>query len=1049
MASSFRSEEYLLLPLSPVYNKSQAKFIDPGEKNMHECNGPNHQHPQQRGVTTSSGLAALVASLMVVYLIITCARTLSSAGVTGVRLRYLASGSRDGEEDACLPWLSQEEEEGVHSGVSEGGMAAAAAAAAAAEGGTAAAAAAAAAIPPSPAGAAAAAAAAAPLVPLSDDGSTRYLPPLLEERIEATLRLLKEPIFFLQRLIRINAPKANLAICRTLCRLVALELSAFALVPARLQALRTSVAEAYADLLQQVLTTGHTQKKAKDLGWDTYLLTLQSLLRKLGETPVPTERLLPLKYLSMMYTQQQASHWQYSAIIKILRQMTQVKENDPFEGAQNDIYILHQGLHELYRVRQSQILSRLSWSYWLNHQQIQNFPWFLFSKKCKDEARKVRTGELPVLIAALTDGLRKHGIDPPSHLAPLYGPSEEAVQQELRQQWQQAMPPRLQRKRLEGEIGDPMQQEHELLRQQQEWQGQQQVERWQQQQQQQEQEEQQEAAKWLDEPSVRERRHSGSSEHWFLIQLQEELEKEVYETVGPEWWQQQQQQQEEGLQGWEQHEAHETQQADLRQQQWLQQQQWQQQQWLQQEEAEEELQHWQQKSEAHGKHGSDWWQQQEHQQQQPQQQEMWQQQQEVWQQQRGGYETEGPDWWQQQQEDEGERQRQWRQQQQEESQQGHQQQGWQQQQQVEERPYARPVGRPRLSAFVRLGQPQQQQQHAEQQEQQQEALGAGVLSFRQQQQQQQQQQQASSEVSLRHWKPSAFAIHLYKLQWEEHLQRQQQLQQQQQETAEREAADDWQQEQQREQALAFTAWSPEDSPGSSAIQLQQPQQHQQQHQQQQQLQQLLLRQQLQQQLQQHHQQQQLQQQLQQQFQQQQLQQQQLQQQLQQLQLQQHLQQLQLQQHMQQLQLQQHMQQHLQQQQQQEEEEEGFRGIQGQEGNMQHPGRYELSPHAPVFYPSRQLGREAFRGAPPYGHPPQPEASPQPHPASCDPPPPSGAPATIAATADGAAGSVVPAAAAADPSSADAAAAAASAASVAAATGDQGARVPPGSAGQKH
>ncbi|KAL8427242.1 hypothetical protein ACSSS7_007803 [Eimeria intestinalis] len=324
--------------------------------------GHRHAHKTLAG---TSILALVLAALALTYLLVTCMRHLSKGlTLSSQQPRVLASNFPSEDEDVCHEPEGDAKQE-TEPADTEGSE-------------------------PKGAGA----------VPLPGDlrahgpatgapaGRTRrVLSASVQTRVGRTLRLLERPATLLTPLIPLLRPDHCLGTVRTLCKIVALELSAFSTIPACLQPLRQQVAQVYSNLIEQVLRTEPIAAEAARLGWDVALRALRELLQRLAQVPPETERLPGRYYSTIVQNQRRVCHWMFSQVLNVLQVISFIKTQDPSPKSNEAVFMQRGVLHSLFLARRQQILRSVTLTHWLERQQRDLGVFFVYGSADLDYAR--------------------------------------------------------------------------------------------------------------------------------------------------------------------------------------------------------------------------------------------------------------------------------------------------------------------------------------------------------------------------------------------------------------------------------------------------------------------------------------------------------------------------------------------------------------------------------------------------------------------------------------------------------------------------------------
>ncbi|KAL8424966.1 hypothetical protein ACSSS7_008419 [Eimeria intestinalis] len=368
-----------------------------------------HRHAHKT-LTGTGALALVLAALALTYLLVTCMRHLSKGlTLSSQQSRVLASDFSGENEGACQEPASDEEQE-TEPADTEG-------------------------LEPEGAGV-------APLpedlgahgpAPAAPAGRTRrVLPGSVKKSVGRTLLLLGQPTTILTPLIPLLRPDHCLGTVRTLCKIVALELSAFATVPSFLQPLRRQVAQVYSDLIERVLTTEPTAGEAVRLGWDGSLRSLQLLLQRLAQVPPETETLPVKSYKMMMENQRRLCHWMCSQVLNALQVIQFIKTQDPSPHSDDTVFMQCGVLDSLFLARRQQVLRGLTLMHWLERQQRDLGLHLTYDLAAVAQARQSPAHKMKDKLDEIRSAVLAAGGQPASqlaHLPPLSGEQQQPQQQ--------------------------------------------------------------------------------------------------------------------------------------------------------------------------------------------------------------------------------------------------------------------------------------------------------------------------------------------------------------------------------------------------------------------------------------------------------------------------------------------------------------------------------------------------------------------------------------------------------------------------------------------
>ncbi|KAL8445013.1 hypothetical protein Emag_005247 [Eimeria magna] len=372
-----------------------------------------HQQPRRALGDVGSALAFLVAALALTYLLINCMRHLSkNVRLSSHQVRLLASNfPSEGEDGYRCPAPSGNEGQQSSTSIAEGdtGLAEPAEAAAAAqlqEMGD-------------------------PAPPLADPPvqTRRHLPHATRILVEKTLLLLKQPAAVVSPILPLMKPEHCLSLIKTLCRIVAAELSAFSTVPPSLQPLRRQAAAAYIDLIDLALSTGATAYVAHHMGWLRDMWIMQRLLQRLAETPPETESTPMQYYLTIMECQQRVSYWMISQVLHATHSVARSVTAGYTVDSKKATFRQLQVLSALCVTRLHQIINSGATRYWIQRQQRLLKTTLVYSARDLSNAISQNPGTTSDRLNAITTAVLAAGGVPTSEWAPLPLTSLEQQQQ--------------------------------------------------------------------------------------------------------------------------------------------------------------------------------------------------------------------------------------------------------------------------------------------------------------------------------------------------------------------------------------------------------------------------------------------------------------------------------------------------------------------------------------------------------------------------------------------------------------------------------------------
>ncbi|KAL8445008.1 hypothetical protein Emag_005242 [Eimeria magna] len=382
MAAKFEGEHSLELPSGPsgpLLSTASRSLPHPKKRSatpQYVALFSKQRHAKQKALAASGVLAVILASLALVYLTLMCLRHMSGAHeVNGHRLRFLASSSPPDDSESCLASLAEgeEQEQGEEGGaaVQEG-------------------------------------ASEAPTPEVVTGHNWRGLPPAVEEQVRDSLALLAEPLIIMRRLLPVLRPTHAMSLTWVLGRMVCLELSAFALAPASLELLKAEIARAYAEFIEELLTTGDFARQAEARVWENELRIVQVMVTRLAWSPRAPQRLAPGTYISFMIIQRQLCRLQYSMVLQLLERVEALKAADSSLESDDHVFFQMQPLNELYRSRLLQILHRASSRFWIAYQQTKVFPSYFFDAEIEKSAREAQLGTIRAQREALVSAVLKY-----------------------------------------------------------------------------------------------------------------------------------------------------------------------------------------------------------------------------------------------------------------------------------------------------------------------------------------------------------------------------------------------------------------------------------------------------------------------------------------------------------------------------------------------------------------------------------------------------------------------------------------------------------------
>ncbi|KAL8448121.1 hypothetical protein Emed_003991 [Eimeria media] len=269
--------------------------------------------------------------------------------------------------------------------------------------------------------------AAAPPIPQVQ--SRRRLPPATQIIVEKTLRLLQQPAAVVTPTLPLMSPDQRLPLVKTLCKIVAAELSAFCTVPPALQPLRQEVAAAYIALIDEVLAIESTARGARQMELRGELRTMQLLLQRLAEPPPETEKLPTHFYATIMDCQQRVCHWVASQVLHVLHNLAGVlTPGHPPDSTRTTAHHVHI-LNAICRARVYQVINSPTTRYWVQKQQRLLKTTVGFSPRDITKAISLNPGSTQDRVDAVTNAVVAARGNPTTVWAPLPLTSEEQQQQ--------------------------------------------------------------------------------------------------------------------------------------------------------------------------------------------------------------------------------------------------------------------------------------------------------------------------------------------------------------------------------------------------------------------------------------------------------------------------------------------------------------------------------------------------------------------------------------------------------------------------------------------
>ncbi|KAL8439793.1 hypothetical protein Efla_006707 [Eimeria flavescens] len=401
-------------------------------------------------------LAALVVSLSVVYLLLTCMRHLfSSFKLNGPQQRLLASNFPSEEAEGCsLPEGGGEETDPPESEEEEGAVGGAPGAPAAEQE-----------VEGAAGGGRAAAAGGGGEEELegASGGAAphrafRVLPAELHAAAEEALQLIEQTVATFRDVMRYLTPVHALANAMTLGRIIAFEASAFATLPAALQPARARAVQACVDVIDELLSNERTASQANERNWRPYLLTVRTLLERVAAAPPTTGKVSPYIYRKVHSKNIQLSSWALGNAMQAFNYMGQISRPRRTPTSNNEVFAQIQMLNALQQARRDQILKHALLRFWIDLQQSKVSSGFAYNKITLQRATTAKLGTLEDQMDQINQIVLAHN----GQLAALPAPVQRVRQYQQQQQQQYLQQQQLQQQQEHLQQQQLQQQQHQL-----------------------------------------------------------------------------------------------------------------------------------------------------------------------------------------------------------------------------------------------------------------------------------------------------------------------------------------------------------------------------------------------------------------------------------------------------------------------------------------------------------------------------------------------------------------------------------------------------------
>ncbi|KAL8452375.1 hypothetical protein Emed_001380 [Eimeria media] len=226
----------------------------------------------------------------------------------------------------------------------------------------------------------------------------RQMPPLWEGRFSSLLHTMQTAAVACSQILPSLFPQQAVMIVKHLSMITALQLTALAYLPDRLQPGREAVGAAYRTLIQELLGNPATLQAATLMNEETTLQSLHQLLRIVSRAWPPTE-VLPLhKYQTKMIVQQNTCSYTYQQVMHMLKEMLLVQQSPGALMPRADVLV--RALPVMFQVLKYQLLCELA----LRHPLISSHKGIIgYSLFTQEELYETSHGRKPRLLKVLAD----------------------------------------------------------------------------------------------------------------------------------------------------------------------------------------------------------------------------------------------------------------------------------------------------------------------------------------------------------------------------------------------------------------------------------------------------------------------------------------------------------------------------------------------------------------------------------------------------------------------------------------------------------------------
>ncbi|KAL8455689.1 hypothetical protein Emag_000511 [Eimeria magna] len=235
----------------------------------------------------------------------------------------------------------------------------------------------------------------------------RRMPSYWEKRMKKDLEKMQMAATACVQLLPSVSPQQAVMLSERLAMLAALQLGAFAYLPAALQPLRTAVSDSYSHLIENILAAAPTVQAATHMNKVKALGSLRKLLGIIGSAAPPTEVMLPSKYEVKMVVQHNTCSFAYRQILELLKNLL-LAQRSP-EALDTQLEVALKALHNIYTVLKMQLLGDVVLRYPILNAHKGHKGFGLYQREDLVKAGRAKKPRLKQVLEKLQQAVREAG----------------------------------------------------------------------------------------------------------------------------------------------------------------------------------------------------------------------------------------------------------------------------------------------------------------------------------------------------------------------------------------------------------------------------------------------------------------------------------------------------------------------------------------------------------------------------------------------------------------------------------------------------------------